>query len=58
MPTPSTATANAAFDTGSALNPSWGSIFNSVPFGFGFEEYIEWLYSPAVKRASRGGNGL
>jgi TRAP-type mannitol/chloroaromatic compound transport system substrate-binding protein len=34
----------AAYTAGSSLNPVWGFIYNSVPFGPTFTQYISFLY--------------
>jgi TRAP-type mannitol/chloroaromatic compound transport system substrate-binding protein len=35
---------DAAYDNGSALNPLWGFVFNSTPFGLPFERMYHFLY--------------
>jgi hypothetical protein len=35
---------DAAYDNGGALNPVWGFVFNSVPFGLDFDRMVEFLY--------------
>jgi hypothetical protein len=34
----------AAYDNGGALNPVWGFIYNSLPFGLDFERMFTFLY--------------
>jgi TRAP-type mannitol/chloroaromatic compound transport system substrate-binding protein len=35
---------DAAYDNGGALNPVWGFIYNSLPFGLDFEHMFAFLY--------------
>jgi TRAP-type mannitol/chloroaromatic compound transport system substrate-binding protein len=35
---------DAAYDNGSALNPTWGFVYNSLPFGLDFERMVTFLY--------------
>jgi hypothetical protein len=34
----------AAYTAGSSLNPVWGFVYNSVPFGPTFAQYVDFLY--------------
>jgi hypothetical protein len=35
--------------------PSWGFIYNSVPFGMNFEQTLEFLYNAKLDEAGRNG---
>jgi TRAP-type mannitol/chloroaromatic compound transport system substrate-binding protein len=35
---------DAAYDNGGALNPVWGFMYNSLPFGLDFERMVTFLY--------------
>lgn len=35
---------DAAYDNGGALNPVWGFVYNSVPFGLSFDLMVKFLY--------------
>jgi hypothetical protein len=35
---------DAAYDNGGALNPLWGFVYNSVPFGLSFDLMVQFLY--------------
>ncbi|HEX7505871.1 MAG TPA: hypothetical protein VF550_03805 [Polyangia bacterium] len=36
---------DAAYDSGTSLNPVWGFVFNSsIPFGLSFDRMVEFLY--------------
>jgi hypothetical protein len=39
-------------------NPSWGFIFNSVPFGFNFEQMLGFVYEAKLDDSGRNGAAL
>ncbi len=44
---------DAAYISGSELNPTWGFIFNSgIPFGPNFDEFVGFLYGNSVDGAT------
>jgi TRAP-type mannitol/chloroaromatic compound transport system substrate-binding protein len=43
-PTDSGVARDAAYDSGSALNPVWGFVYNSTPFGLEFDLMLRFLY--------------
>ena len=46
---------DAAYISGTDLNPTWGFLFNSgVPFGPDFDEFLGFLYGRIVNGASTG----
>ena len=46
---------DAAYNSGSELNKTWGFIYNSgVPFGPGFEEFLGFLHGRAVDGKTTG----
>lgn len=47
---------DAAYVSGSSLNPAWGFIYNSgVPFGPNFDEFIGFLYGKSVDNGKASG---
>jgi hypothetical protein len=47
---------DAAYNSGSELNKTWGFLFNSgVPFGPGFDEYLGFLFGKSVDDGQRSG---
>ena len=47
---------DAAYVSGSTLNPAWGFIYNSgVPFGPNFDEFIGFLYGKSVSNGTASG---
>lgn len=47
---------DAAYVSGSDLNPAWGFIYNSgVPFGPGFDEFLGFLYGKSVDDGTASG---
>jgi hypothetical protein len=50
---------DAAYISGSDLNPAWGFIYNSgVPFGPNFDEFIGFLYGKSIDDGTRSGLDL
>lgn len=50
---------DAAYISGSELNPAWGFIYNSgVPFGPNFDEFIGFLFGKAVDDGAASGLDL
>ncbi len=46
---------DAAYNSGSELNPAWGFIYNSgVPFGPSFDEFMGFLYGKSVGGTQTG----
>ncbi|MCX5847083.1 MAG: hypothetical protein NTW12_12135 [Deltaproteobacteria bacterium] len=46
---------DAAYISGSDLNPAWGFIYNSaVPFGPNFDEFIGFLYGKSIEGTESG----
>jgi TRAP-type mannitol/chloroaromatic compound transport system substrate-binding protein len=46
---------DAAYISGSELNPAWGFIYNSgVPFGPNFDEFIGFLYGKSINGTQTG----
>jgi hypothetical protein len=39
-------------------DPSWGFIYNSVPFGMNFEQMLKFLYDAKLDEAGRNGIAL
>lgn len=47
---------DAAYISGSTLNPAWGFIYNSgVPFGPNFDEFIGFLYGKSIDSGTASG---
>ncbi len=47
---------DAAYVSGSTLNPAWGFIYNSgVPFGPNFDEFIGFLYGKSINNGKASG---
>lgn len=50
---------DAAYISGSSLNPAWGFIYNSgVPFGPNFDEFLGFLYGNSVNNGREKGLDL
>lgn len=50
---------DAAYISGSDLNPAWGFIYNSgVPFGPNFDEFIGFLYGKSIDNGTASGLDL
>lgn len=47
---------DAAYVSGSSLNPAWGFIYNSgVPFGPNFDEFLGFLYGKSINNGTASG---
>ncbi len=47
---------DAAYISGSELNPAWGFIYNSgVPFGLNFDEFMGFLYGKSIEDGAASG---
>jgi TRAP-type mannitol/chloroaromatic compound transport system substrate-binding protein len=47
---------DAAYVSGSSLNPAWGFIYNSgVPFGPNFDEFLGFLYGKSINLGTASG---